>query len=89
MKYEIFMGDVKNKEQFHDLIQETLPCPPYYGRNLDALYDVLTEQGSGWEVVFHGYDEILHWTPGNAEALKSICEDAMTACPDLKIVFED
>lgn len=88
MKYEIFMGDVKNKDQFHDLIQQGLPCPPDYGRTLDALYDVLTKQGDGWEVIFHGYNEIRHWTPGSAEALKAVCDEAMAACPTLRIVLD-
>ena len=31
------------REQLHDYLQEMLPLPEYYGRNLDALYDCLTE----------------------------------------------
>ena len=31
------------REQLHDYLQEMLPLPAYYGRNLDALYDCLTE----------------------------------------------
>ena len=31
------------QEQLHDYLQEMLPLPAYYGRNLDALYDCLTE----------------------------------------------
>ena len=35
-----FMTD---KAALHDLLQENLSFPNYYGRNLDALYDLLTE----------------------------------------------
>lgn len=31
------------REELHDYLQEMLPLPAYYGRNLDALYDCLTE----------------------------------------------
>ena len=27
----------------HEYLQKALPFPPYYGRNLDALYDALSE----------------------------------------------
>ena len=33
---------VKNREQLHDYLALTMEFPDYYGRNLDALYDVLT-----------------------------------------------
>ena len=51
----------------HAHLAERLDLPSYYGRNLDALYDVLTEIGADTEIVLtdpaaaeilaqHGYD---------------------------------
>ncbi|WP_459537679.1 barstar family protein [Methanobrevibacter sp.] len=31
------------KKQGHDYLKEALNLPDYYGKNLDALYDCLTE----------------------------------------------
>jgi RNAse (barnase) inhibitor barstar len=31
------------KEEGHDYLMEALNLPDYYGKNLDALYDCLTE----------------------------------------------
>ena len=33
------------KSEGHDYLKETLNFPDYYGKNLDALYDCLTEIG--------------------------------------------
>lgn len=31
------------REMAHDLLSQALSFPPYYGRNLDALHDCLTD----------------------------------------------
>lgn len=35
---------IKNRDDFHREIKEVLNFPPYYGGNLDALWDMVT----GW-----------------------------------------
>ena len=34
---------IKTREDFHRIFRETLVFPEWYGNNLDALYDCLTE----------------------------------------------
>ncbi len=41
--YVIDLTGVTSREELHDRIEEALPLPGYYGRNLDALYDALQE----------------------------------------------
>ena len=36
-------GDIKKQSEFYDIIAERLDFPDYYGKNLDALYDVMCE----------------------------------------------
>jgi len=36
---------LKTKREIHEYLAERLEFPPYYGKNLDALYDCLTEIG--------------------------------------------
>ncbi|MCF0120810.1 MAG: barstar family protein [Oscillospiraceae bacterium] len=37
-------SELESMEEIHLLFKEKLELPEYYGFNLDALYDVLTEQ---------------------------------------------
>ena len=43
------------KEEGHDYIADALDFPDYYGKNLDALYDCLTEMSCEIELVNAGY----------------------------------
>lgn len=44
MKICILDGEaVTDKDRLHDVLSESLQLPDWYGRNLDALYDCLTD----------------------------------------------
>ena len=36
-------GKIHTREDFHRIFRETLSFPDWYGNNLDALYDCLTD----------------------------------------------
>ena len=38
--------EIQSMEEVHDLFARTLNLPEWYGRNLDALFDCLTEGGA-------------------------------------------
>ena len=42
------------KQQGHDYLMDALSLPEYYGKNLDALYDCLTEMECEIELVNAG-----------------------------------
>lgn len=46
-----------NKEEIQDKLQRALDLPDYYGKNLDALYDCLSEANTSISVFF--YEELL------------------------------
>ena len=52
MEIEIDLASVKNKEDLHALLKNILDFPDYYGRNLDALFDFLTEPHELYEICF-------------------------------------
>ena len=41
---ELALASFENKEAVHAYLAEQLDFPDYYGKNLDALYDVLTTE---------------------------------------------
>ena len=49
---------LQRTEAGHDYIQSVLHFPEYYGKNLDALYDLLTEIGSGTEIIISHSDDM-------------------------------
>ena len=58
---QVFYIDLKGittKEELHALLRKELPLPEYYGDNLDAFYDVLTEQGEGWNLIFYNRKKV-------------------------------
>lgn len=53
MEYIIDLKNVKNKEEAHNIIKEALELPEYYGANLDALNDALSEIEEGSSIVIY------------------------------------
>lgn len=52
MKKAILDGSsIKDRAQLHELLQTSLCLPEWYGRNLDALYDCLTDIGEDTEII--------------------------------------
>ena len=44
-------GKIATKEELHSALAEQLAFPAWYGRNLDALYDLLSVEGEGLCIV--------------------------------------
>lgn len=45
MKYMILDGNmIQSREHLHEILARELELPTWYGRNLDALYDCLTDR---------------------------------------------
>ena len=43
---------LRSRKVLHDYLEQELSLPTYYGRNLDALYDILSTSNKGGAVSF-------------------------------------
>jgi len=50
------MNTIRTKEALHEALKEKLELPAYYGKNLDAFYDVLSEGAINAMLVFENCD---------------------------------
>jgi ribonuclease inhibitor len=80
--FTIDLAGVRSAAKMHDALAAALPLPAHYGRNLDALHDVLTEFGGSWTVVFRNAGAV-------ARGLRAACADAVEETPGLQVLFED
>ena len=44
---------LRSRKVLHDYLEKELTRPDYYGRNLDALHDILSTVNRGGAVTFH------------------------------------
>ena len=54
------------KDEMHRYLKEKFQLPDYYGRNLDALYDCLSEE-EGLTV------EVIHYDPSDKIMKSAVC----------------
>ena len=77
------------RQSLHSHLSEQLGLPEYYGRNLDALYDLLTERGSPVRLVMWHRNTFLAEVGQYGAALCRTLEDASRANPNLKVLFRE
>ena len=71
---------IKKKEDFYANIKTELNVPEYFGNNLDALYDFLTEQPDILQMKF------LHYNMMQSQLGKSFCQQLLKVLQDADIL---
>ena len=71
---------LKKKEDFYQNIKEELDVPEYFGNNLDALYDFLTEQPDILQMKF------LHYNMMQSQLGRSFCQQLLKVLQDADIL---
>ena len=72
----------------HSHLAERLDLPTYYGRNLDALYDVLTDIGEETQIILEDPAAVVENLGKYGEALLSTMQEAAEENPHLIITLQ-
>jgi len=89
MKVELDGRLMFDKASTHTYLQQQLALPAYYGRNLDALYDLLTERAQPIEIVLSYEAMMKHQLGRYAKALINTLRDAAENNPALTLTIEE
>ena len=72
----------------HSHLAQRLDLPTYYGRNLDALYDVLTEIGEETELILTEPAAVAEQMGKYGEALLATLQEAAEENPRLIVTLQ-
>ena len=79
----ILDGDMlKYRSRVHSKLARALHFPAWYGRNLDALYDCLTDLREDTELI------LVNWTAPNLLPMRDVMEDAASENPHLTVTAD-
>ncbi len=87
--FYIDLEGISNKESLYRLIAEELSLPDYFGNNLDAFYDILTDEGGSWNLIFYNQSKTGPDISDYLGRLRKMCRDAVKETEGLKIRFYD
>lgn len=73
------------REALHDYLRELLDLPDYYGRNLDALYDLLSSYPEKLELTVVHADVMLEHLGRYGNAFVKTLTDAAEVSPNLDL----
>lgn len=83
MEYHIDCKQITTSQEFHRVLAETLSFPEWYGHNLDALFDCLTELETAC-LVLENWDACSAY----AQGFRDVFLDAQEENPDFSVIFQ-
>ena len=86
---ELDLNTFETKEDVHSFLAEEMEFPEYYGNNLDALYDILTEDYTDKVIRIVGLDDMAADMRDYAHKFRRLCEDICEEYEEITFIFED
>ena len=88
-KLTLDCSQISTKIGLHLQLTELLDLPEYYGNNLDALYDALTEMPVPARIHFSAREKAARHLTSYMKGLVRVLADAEKDNPGLSIIFEE
>ena len=83
----LYGARISDMDALHTALAEGLGFPAWYGRNLDALYDLLTEPMEPVTLTIYDFDALAETLGDKAAALRRLLTDAGQENPDLTVLL--
>ena len=83
----LFGAQIADMEALHTALAETFGFPAWYGRNLDALHDLLTEPMEPVTLTIYDWDALVEALGEKASALRRVLNDAGQENPNLTVLL--
>lgn len=80
--------EIGNKEKLHEMLAEALDFPNWYGKNLDALYDCLTDGREETEIVLRNRELLRERLGRYAELFFKVLSRAEQECAHIHLKEE-
>ncbi len=80
---------IHSRDELHDALARQLALPEWYGRNLDALFDCLTDIREPSDLVLRHREELFAHLGVYANVLQNVLEEASEENPALRLCIED
>ena len=88
-EYLIDLSGVTDRDSLHQCLRDALPLPEWYGNNLDALYDSMTEMSVPVTIRFLGSEKAQDRLGDYFEMFRRVLQDVQSDLPGFTVFFED
>ena len=85
--YTVDLSGVDDRGSLHRRLEEALMLPSWYGSNLDALYDALTEVSVPMHVLFTAWEKLQEEEPVYFNRFRAVLSDVEKELPGSSFVF--
>ena len=83
----LYVARIADMEALHAALAEGFGFPAWYGRNLDALYDLLTEPSEPATLTIYDFDTLTETLGDKGAALRRVLTDAGQENPALTVLL--
>lgn len=88
MLVKIDCTSIADRTALHEALTQALSLPGYYGKNLDALFDCLTDIEEPTEICLVGYDTLCEKLGRYGSLVKRVICDASRENNKISLIIE-
>ena len=86
MNYKLIdVTNIKTKKELYDAVETALDTPDYFGRNLDALHDILA--GTDLTLIILGFESLKENMGSYADALAGMLIDTENESRKFRVII--